>query len=178
LPAGAPFGTVVVDTKGCTLCLSCVGTCPTGALKDNPNQPQLSFAEDACVQCGLCKNTCPEKVISLTPRLNFGEEAHRHRVLNEDQPFCCERCGKPFGASAQVKRILTKLQNHSMFAAEGSLDHLKLCQDCRIAVLAELPDNPFKLGILPRTRTTADYLRARAQKAADETADIDEDLLD
>jgi ferredoxin len=161
LPAGAPFGTVMVDTAGCTLCMSCVGACPTGALKDNPNQPQLSFAEDACVQCGLCKNTCPEKVISLTQRLSFREEAHRHRVLNEDQPFCCARCGKPFGAPAQVKRILAKLESHSMFAAEGTLDHLKLCQDCRVIALAEMPDNPFKLGTVPKVRTTADYIRER-----------------
>ncbi len=103
LPAGAPFGTVSVDTDSCVLCMACAGTCPTGALKDNPNHPQLSFAEDACVQCGLCKNTCPENAISLTPRLSFREEAHRHRVLNEEQPFCCERCGKPFGAASQVQ---------------------------------------------------------------------------
>jgi ferredoxin len=167
LPAGAPFGTISIDTAGCTLCLSCVGACPAGALKDNPNRPQLSFAEDACVQCGLCKNTCPEKVISLAPRLNFREEAHRHRVLNEEEPFCCVRCGKPFGSQAQVKRVLAKLENHSMFVATGTLDHLKLCQDCRIIVLAEMPENPFKLGAVPKTRTTADYLREReAQTAA------------
>jgi ferredoxin len=169
LPAGAPFGTVNVDIAGCTLCLSCVGACPTGALKDNPNQPQLSFAEDACVQCGLCKNTCPEKVITLTQRLSFREEARRHRVLNEDQPFCCVRCGKPFGSPAQVKRILAKLENHSMFAVAGTLDHLKLCQDCRIVALAEMPENPFKLGSVPKVRTTADYIREReaAEAAAD-----------
>ena len=166
LPAGAPFGTVTVDAAGCTLCMACAGACPTGALKDNPDRPQLSFAEDACVQCGLCKNTCPEKVITLAQRLSFREEAHRHRVLNEDQPFSCVRCGKPFGAPAQVKRILAKLENHSMFAGAGSLDHLKLCQDCRIVVLAEQPDNPFKLGTVPKVRTTTDYLREREQQAA------------
>ena len=176
LPAGAPFGTVAVDTAGCTLCMSCAGACPTGALKDNPERPQLSFAEDACVQCGLCKNTCPEKVISLTPRLSFREEARSHRVLNEDQPFCCERCGKPFGAPAQVKRILAKLEGHSMFAAAGSLDHLKLCQDCRIVVMAEQPDNPFKLGTVPKVRTTADYLREREAQTAGAGGRDDESL--
>src|SRR5262249_44548016 len=53
LPAGAPFGAIEVDTKGCTLCLACVSACPTGALMDNPDRPMLRFAEDACVQCGL-----------------------------------------------------------------------------------------------------------------------------
>jgi ferredoxin len=36
LPAGAPFGEVVLDRERCTLCLACVGACPTGALGDNP----------------------------------------------------------------------------------------------------------------------------------------------
>src|SRR5690606_11887910 len=70
LPARAPFGAVEVNAADCTLCLSCVGACPTGALIDNPDWPMLRFIEDACVQCGLCKVTCPEKVISLKRRIN------------------------------------------------------------------------------------------------------------
>ena len=71
LPEGAPFGTIDVRVEGCTLCLSCVSACPTGALSDDPERPVLRFAEDACVQCGLCKATCPEKVISLKPQIDF-----------------------------------------------------------------------------------------------------------
>nr|MCS5599611.1 4Fe-4S binding protein [Rhodospirillales bacterium] len=59
LPTGAPFGTIEVNTGGCTLCLSCVSACPTGALKDNPDAPQFTFTETNCVQCGLCKTICP-----------------------------------------------------------------------------------------------------------------------
>ena len=47
LPAGAPFGTVEVNVEGCTLCLSCVSACPTGALSDDPERPMLRFSEDA-----------------------------------------------------------------------------------------------------------------------------------
>src|SRR5262249_47912959 len=57
LPPGAPFGAVAL-AEGYTLCLACVAACPTGALSDNPERPMLRFAEDACVQCGLCKATC------------------------------------------------------------------------------------------------------------------------
>src|SRR5207247_4203332 len=67
LPADAPFGAVEIDVAGCTLCLSCVAACPTGALSDDPDRPVLRFSEDACVQCGLCKATCPAKVITLVP---------------------------------------------------------------------------------------------------------------
>lgn len=75
LPLGAPFGAVAIEADGCTLCLACVGACPTGALLDNPDKPQLRFLEDACVQCGLCKATCPEKVVRLVPQLNFADSA-------------------------------------------------------------------------------------------------------
>src|SRR6266568_4515590 len=59
LPDGAPFGAVEIRAEGCTLCLACVSACPTGALMDDPERPSLRFVEDACVQCGLCKATCP-----------------------------------------------------------------------------------------------------------------------
>ncbi len=81
LPAGAPFGAVEIDAPNCTLCLSCVSACPTGALRDDPDQPMLRFAEEACVQCGLCQATCPEKVITLRPRLNFRAVSNGVQVL-------------------------------------------------------------------------------------------------
>jgi len=164
LPAGAPFGTVEIDTAGCTLCMSCAGVCPTGALKDTPDEPRLNFAESACVQCGLCRSTCPEKVISLAPRLNFRPDARQHRVLHQDEPIRCTRCGKPFGTPGQVKRILDKLQHHPMFAASGRLDMLRMCQDCRVIALMESGADPFAQGTVPKTRTTADYLRERERK--------------
>src|SRR6185312_4516115 len=71
LPQGAPFGTVTLNVEGCTLCLSCVSACPTGALSSDADKPMLRFTEDACVQCGLCQATCPEKVIAIQPQLDF-----------------------------------------------------------------------------------------------------------
>ena len=89
LAPGAPFGRVKVDTEGCTLCLPCVSACPTSALLDDENRPWLGFREDACVQCGLCRVTCPEQVITLEPRLNFTGEAMSAVTLNEVEPFDC-----------------------------------------------------------------------------------------
>src|SRR5215472_17390506 len=114
LPAGAPFGAVEV-ADGCTLCLACVSACPTGALSEDPDRPVLRFAEEACVQCGLCKAICPEKVITLVPRLAFGAAAAT-RVLREEEPFHCIRCGRPFGVKSTIDRVLAKLEGkHWMY---------------------------------------------------------------
>jgi ferredoxin len=163
LPAGAPFGTVDIDVAGCTLCLSCVGACPTGALKDNPDKPQLSFREESCIQCGLCKATCPENVIALAPRLNFAGAVRDHAVVKEEEPFQCVRCGKPFGAKSSIERMLDKLAGHSMFQGTDRLELIKMCDDCRILVQAEDPDQPLAGAPRPLTRTTEDYLREREE---------------
>ena len=161
LPAGAPFGAVAVG-DGCTLCLSCVSACPTGALSDDPDRPVLRFTEDACVQCGLCKATCPEKVITLVPRLSFAATA---RVLREEEPFRCIRCGKPFGVKSTIERVLGKLEDrHWMYqSAPQRLDLIKMCEDCRVIVVAQESFDPHAPP-RPKLRTTNDYLRERETK--------------
>lgn len=130
LPAGAPFGTVLVDKQACTLCMSCVGACPEAALADNPNAPQLRFIETNCVQCGLCQETCPEDAITLQPRLLLTDAVKQPTVLNEAQPFHCISCGKPFGTVQMIDNMVSKLSQHGAFS--GNLDRLKMCADCRV----------------------------------------------
>jgi ferredoxin len=135
LPVGAPFGTITVNRDTCTMCLACVGACPEGAILDNHEAPQLSFIEAKCVQCGLCAATCPERAIALTPRLSLAPEARQPRVVNEAVIFKCTACGKPLGTEKMVASMLAKLAGHSMFAAPGALDRLKMCADCRVVDL-------------------------------------------
>lgn len=162
LPAGAPFGGIEVDSNGCTLCLACVGACPTGALLDDPDRPWLGFNEEACVQCGLCRNTCPESVIALAPRLNFTGEAKGSVTLNEVEPFNCIRCGKPFGVASSIEHIVERLAGqHSMFLEGDKVERIMMCEDCRVVVQFETPDNPLQGPARPAIRTTDDYLRER-----------------
>lgn len=166
LPAGAPFGAVELNVEGCTLCLACVSACPTGALRDDPDHPRLRFVEDLCVQCGLCKGTCPENVITLRPRFDFRAEASHPRVLKEEEPFDCIRCGKPFGVKSTIERIAAKLEGkHWMYAAGNSkrLDVIKMCDDCRVIAMAEESFDPHAANARPAPRTTDDYLREREE---------------
>ncbi|MGC1762285.1 MAG: 4Fe-4S binding protein [Pseudolabrys sp.] len=166
LPEGAPFGTIEVRVEGCTLCLSCVSACPTGALSDDPERPVLRFAEDACVQCGLCKATCPEKVISLRPQIDFRAATALGRVIKQEEPAECIRCGKPFGVKSSVEHVIAKLEGkHWMYKdSKKRLDVIRMCEDCRVVVMAEEQFDPFGAPQRPPVRTTEDYLREREQK--------------
>ena len=132
LPAGAPWGTITVDRDACTMCLACVGSCPEGAILDSTESLQRRFIEAKCVQCGLCEETCPEDAIKLAPRLLLAPEAKQPRVLNEAAIVACITCGKPVGTEKMIGNMLARLAGHSMFAAPGALDRLKMCADCRV----------------------------------------------
>jgi ferredoxin len=140
--AGAPFGTLKIDTQACTLCLSCVGACPEGALLDNPEKPQLRFIEKNCVQCGLCAKTCPEDAITLQPRLLLaegGKARKEPRLLAEMQPWHCVKCGKPFGTLRAIENMLGKLAGHAAFQGAAA-ERLKMCSDCRVVDLYSSSD--------------------------------------
>ena len=162
LPENAPYGAILVDTDACTLCLSCVSLCPSGALGDNPDNPQLRFQEDACLQCGLCSNICPEQAITLQPQMNLTDEAFSQKVVHEEEPFACIECGVLFGVKSTVERITEKLaNNHAMFSSENTIRMIQMCDNCRIQAQYHSENNPFASGERPKVRTTEDYLSKR-----------------
>ena len=131
LPQPSLLGGLLINKDACTLCMSCVSSCPEGALLDNPDEPILSFIEKQCVQCGICVQTCPEKALTLNPRLQTVEQRKQRTTLNETQAFNCISCGKPFGTLKMVDLMLTKLGTHGAFAG-AAMDRLKMCSDCRV----------------------------------------------
>lgn len=177
LPAGAPYGRIHIEASGCTLCLSCVSACPAGALSDNPDRPEVSFTETACVQCGLCQSTCPERVITLEPRYSLSPAALRQTVLHSEEPAICVSCGTAFGTASTIARIKEKLAGrHSMFRSEAQASLIEMCDDCRIQTQANMGSfsaqpvsggfgDPAATGHAPRPRirTTDDYLQADRQ---------------
>jgi len=154
LPEGAPFGTVVLDTEVCTLCLACVGACPVGALHDNPDAPMLRFSESACVQCGICAATCPEQAITLAPQIDFAAWDAPRRLLKQEEPFCCSACGKAFGTRSSILRVQDKLKEHWMFAGTDGARRMALltmCDDCRTRQVVLDGFDPIDKERLPQT---------------------------
>lgn len=132
LPADVPFGAVAVKSTDCSFCMSCVGTCPFGALTSGDNLPRISLIESRCHQCGLCEKVCPEEAIVLHPRFlcNAGT-ADTPFVLHEEEPLQCIECGEPFAALAMVKRMEQKLKGHWMYSSDRQVRRLKMCRTCR-----------------------------------------------
>ncbi|CUH48141.1 4Fe-4S binding protein [Ruegeria atlantica] len=162
LAENAPYGAIAVNTDACTLCLSCVSLCPSGALIDNPDKPQLNFQQDACLQCGLCKGICPEDAIALVPQLDLSDAALSQQVLNEEEPFACVECGALFGVKSTVERIMEKLAGtHPMFASSDKARMIQMCDNCRVNAQFQQEDNPFKSNPKPRVVTTEDYFSKR-----------------
>lgn len=138
LPAGSPFGEVRVDRAACTLCMACTGACPTSALVPGDGSPRLDFIEWNCIQCGLCQRTCPEDAVTLVPRLLLDPERRAgQRMLHEDQPFHCVRCGKVFATHSVMARLAEKLEGHWMFQTDDARKRLQMCEDCRVQDMFE-----------------------------------------
>ncbi len=132
LPGNMPFGAVEVDQAACTVCLACASLCPTNALTAaNEDQAELRFVEGDCVQCGICVAGCPERAISLMPRLTFDAAARGHqRTLAEAQLFRCVECGSPFISRAVLESSMRRLKDHPMLSGDG-VRLLQLCMECR-----------------------------------------------
>ncbi|MGH7069438.1 MAG: 4Fe-4S binding protein [Acetobacteraceae bacterium] len=171
LAAGAPFGGLEIEREKCTLCLSCVSACPTSALTDHPERPMLRFTESLCVQCGLCAATCPEKVISLKPQIDFAAWASDRRVIKEEEPFHCLVCGKPFGTKSSIERVISKLTDrHWMYSGPDGRNRLRvigMCEDCRVEAIVNESFDPHAAPPRPPPRTSDDYLRERTRGQED-----------
>jgi ferredoxin len=154
---GAPYGALLVDVEACTLCLSCAGLCPSGALGDDPDRPVLTFTEDACLQCGLCATICPENAITLEPRLDPSDAALSPRVMKEEEPYACIECGRPFGVRSTVERIVAKLEGHALFKNSDNARLIRMCDDCRVQAQYHADAAPFRSAPRPRPRSTDDY---------------------
>jgi len=138
LDNSAPFGVIEVDKDKCTLCMACVSSCPGKALLDGQDSPALRMIEANCLQCGLCDSACPESAISLKPRYNYDSiEARKIHTLNEEEPFNCIRCQKPFATAKIIQTMFAKLDGHWMFKDDAAKRRLKMCEDCRVKDMFE-----------------------------------------
>lgn len=153
LPEDSPFGLIQINQDKCTLCMACATTCPSSAISGGTASPQVRFYPDNCVQCGLCSQGCPENAITLQPTYLFQQEERRQtQVLNEEQPFHCISCNKPFASHTMITNMISKLSGHYMFQSERAQQRLKMCEDCRVVDIVQDPDAMGETDMRPPVR--------------------------
>ncbi len=132
MSSSSPYGSISINTSDCTLCLSCVAACPTDALKAVETHPGITFYEQACVQCGLCEQSCPESVIELHPGYNWDKEKRQGQVLlHEEAAAKCISCGKAYAPISMINMLIKRLEGHSHYQ-EDAIKRLSMCEDCRV----------------------------------------------
>jgi hypothetical protein len=67
-------------------------------------------------------------------------------VVNEDTPFNCIVCGKPFATTSLIERMSEKLSDHWMFQEPQAVERLKMCEDCRVKDMFKRVKDMFKDG--------------------------------
>jgi heterodisulfide reductase subunit A-like polyferredoxin len=55
----------VVDPEKCALCLTCVRSCPHGAMAVDREKGVAASSPEACQRCGICAGECPARAIEL-----------------------------------------------------------------------------------------------------------------
>ncbi len=146
------------------------------ALTAGEDRPLLRFDESLCVQCGLCKATCPEKVITLEPRIAFKAFARR--------PRRCSRRRSRSAASPAARRSASRARSSrsspSSQASTGCTPATtpRGSTSSRCARTAASPTvtndglDPYAAAPRPKLRTSEDYFaereRQREQRRKDE----------
>ncbi len=93
----------VVDAEKCVLCLTCLRSCPHGAIVVDNKKDAVSVSVVACQRCGLCATLCPARAIEF-PR------ASDDQVFAELTPgpgltvFACENSAWPAANAAGTQR--------------------------------------------------------------------------
>ncbi|WP_104733499.1 4Fe-4S binding protein [Helicobacter felis] len=122
----------------CTLCLSCVGACNTGALSVDGNAYTLLFNPSLCTTCGYCEATCPEKNCLHLERdgIALNPAYFVPKVMAKDSLFTCKMCGKPIGTTKSVHKI-AQIMTPKFQGDARKIATLYACPDCKVKIMLE-----------------------------------------
>ena len=130
------FGEVSINESSCTLCLSCVGACNTGALYADNSDNSIKFNASLCTTCNYCVLSCAEKdTMALNiSGVRLAPEFFTYRMLAKDELFKCIECGKEFATTKAVMKIADMMGAH--FANEPEkMKTLFCCGDCKAKIM-------------------------------------------
>lgn len=94
--AGLPWASLRIDQRECAACGTCVNLCPTGAITRRIDEGRLAhhFSSALCVNCRLCQEACPQRVISFEPEFDARDLVQEEaRAITGIRLHACEICG-------------------------------------------------------------------------------------
>ncbi|HJO93502.1 MAG TPA: FAD-dependent oxidoreductase [Victivallales bacterium] len=85
---------VKIDEEKCVLCLTCMRTCPHGAITIDNDNSVAKASQVSCKRCGICTAICPAKAIILP---NFTDENIAEKLKSNPKTviFACENSAIP-----------------------------------------------------------------------------------
>jgi ferredoxin len=164
LPEGAPFGAVEIDVDGCTLCLSCVSACPTGAGR--------SRSADAALY-GECLRAVRVVQGDLPGKGDRAQAAARYPCRQHARPRAQGGEAVPLPSVRQAvrrqdrdrpRRGQARRQALDVSGGGPGLEAFRMCGDCRVIAAAEASFDGSRAPPRPELRTAEHYLRERAQR--------------
>lgn len=131
------FGALGISAKQCTLCMSCVEACNTGALLHHQSRFELLYKPALCTDCGYCVSSCAEQILSLESRtLPLAPQSFEYTSIASDEPFRCVECQKIFATKKSIDKIKGILS--PAFGGDTlKLKSLECCADCKVKIMFE-----------------------------------------
>lgn len=132
------YGMLKLNQDSCTLCLSCVDGCISGALSAHAEDNTLQFTPSLCMCCDYCVHTCPEEncLETIKDQLVLHPEFFRQRIIAKDEIFKCIECGKGFAPAKSITRIAAIMA--PKFGDDSTrIKTLYCCPDCKAKVMLE-----------------------------------------
>lgn len=131
------YGVLHIDSTACTLCMSCVEACNTGALLNHQSRFELLSKAALCTGCGYCVSSCAEQILSIESNtLSLQSESFGYVAVAKDEPFLCVECQKVFATRKSIDKIRSILAP-SFQNDELKLKSLECCADCKVKIMFE-----------------------------------------
>ena len=119
---------ILHDQSKCSYCLSCVETCPNGAITHEDNK--IIINEDKCVGCLTCVNSCPNRALSYEGDYQTIEEIVD--ICMQDIDFYEESGGGVTISGGEgmsqpdfLKKLIAELKKNSVHVAIETTGYVK-----------------------------------------------------
>ncbi|EEA86293.1 glycyl-radical enzyme activating protein [Peptacetobacter hiranonis] len=119
---------ILHDQSKCSYCLSCVVTCPNGAITHEDNK--IIINEDKCVGCLTCVNSCPNRALSYEGDYQTIEEIVD--ICMQDIDFYEESGGGVTISGGEgmsqpdfLKKLIAELKKNSVHVAIETTGYVK-----------------------------------------------------